>query len=52
MTKKDKIGVVVLIGLFIILGIVLVWTFEPVGSARRGFDDNVIVKQRTINLNK
>ena len=52
MTKKDKTGISVLICLFIILGVVLVWAFKPVGSAQRGFSNNEFVKQRVINLNK
>ena len=52
MTTRDKIGVCVIIGLMALLCVVLVWTFQPVGSGNRGYDDNVIVRQRVINVQK
>jgi len=52
MTRGEKIGVGVVVFLFALLGVALYVTFKPAGSAGRGYDDNVIVRQRTINLNK
>ncbi len=52
MTKRDKIGVAILIGLFCFLGIVLALTTKSTGSQKRGFSDSAIVKQRIVNIQK
>jgi hypothetical protein len=52
MTSRDKLGVGIIIGLLALLGVVLVWTFRPVGTANRGYEDNVVVQQRVINTQK
>lgn len=52
MTRRDKIGIGVIIALMALLGVVLVWTFRPMGTANRSFEDSVIVQQRIINLQK
>ncbi len=52
MSKSEKIGVGVLLCLFALLGLALYATFKPAGPASHSYEDNVIVRQRTINLNK
>jgi len=52
MTRGEKIGVAVLVGLFVLLGLALYATFKPAGKGSHSYEDNVIVRQRTINLNK
>jgi hypothetical protein len=52
MTRRDKIGIGVIIGLFALLGFLLVLTFKaPEGNAR-GPQDSIWVKQRVLNLKK
>lgn len=52
MTTREKTGTAVLVGLFILLGVLLVATFRgpsgPVGT----LDDNAIVNQTVINHTK
>ena len=51
MTRKDKIGVVILIGLFIIFGIALALTTKPFGESHDP-QDSFFVQQRIRNLEK
>ncbi len=52
MTSRDKLGVVVLLLLFVLFGVALYFTVRPKSTERRGFGDNVLVEQRMINLQK
>jgi hypothetical protein len=52
MTSKDKVGVGILVGLFALLGTLLVWTFATPGSASNSIGESVLVKQRMINIQK
>jgi len=52
MTQREKIGVGVIITLFVILGLVLWITMEPPASSSGSFENNVIIDQRVRNLNK
>jgi len=54
MTARERVGVVVLIALFILLGAVFIWTFSgPIGNAKHGdFSESAIVKQSVINQQK
>lgn len=51
MTKQDKIGLVVLITLFVAFATILVFSW-PRATETRKLEDNVIVQQRMINLEK
>ena len=52
MTQREKIGLGVLVALFVLLASLLVWVLR--GTGRPGHDpsESVFVKQRIINLNK
>ena len=52
MTARDKWGVVLLVGLFVALILVLVWTVQPMGPSSHRPAESPIVKQRIINLQK
>lgn len=50
MTKKEKIGVGVIIGVFVALGIILLLTLRPVGSSSGGAEDSYFVQKRVQTL--
>ena len=52
MTQREKIGVVVLVGLFTALGLALYLTVERPSNKNGSFENNVIIDQRIQNLNK
>ena len=52
MTKRDKVGILVLAALFMAFGLLLFLTVRPQSGARRSYDDNIFVRQRMINLQK
>lgn len=52
MTQKDKIGVVVIIGLFVVLGVILFITIDRPSGSPGSFENNVIIDQRVKNVNK
>lgn len=52
MTRRDKVGLGVLIALFVFLIVTLVYTFRPFGNASRSPENSVFVEQRLINLHK
>lgn len=52
MKRQEKMGAIVLVGLLSILAIVLFFSTTRPSGPGRGFDNNVIVQQRVINLNK
>ena len=49
MSKRDKIGAAILVGLFGVFFAVLVWTVEPYGKSRP-IEENVFVKTRMMHL--
>jgi hypothetical protein len=51
MTRRDKVGLLILIVLFIVLGSILFWTVTPFGPGYRP-QDSIFVQQRIINLQK
>jgi hypothetical protein len=51
MTKRDRIGVVVLIALFVILIVTMILISKPAGPAIRP-EESVFVQQRIKNLEK
>jgi hypothetical protein len=53
MSSRDKIGVAILIGLFVLLGGVMIWVMKD-DRPTRTFDpaDSPIVQQRIKNLEK
>jgi hypothetical protein len=52
MTQKEKIGLGVLVGLFIALGLALFVTVKRPSNSGGSFENNVIIDQRVRNLNK
>ncbi len=46
MTRKNKIGISVIIGFFVVLALLLWLTIERPDGPTRGFDDNVLIQQR------
>jgi hypothetical protein len=52
MTSRDKLGVGILVGLFALLGTLLVWTFSTPGGASNSIEESALVKQRMINIQK
>ncbi|MBX3177853.1 MAG: hypothetical protein KF886_10865 [Candidatus Hydrogenedentes bacterium] len=51
MSSKEKIGVAVIIGLFLVFGLILFLTIESPGGTG-SFENNVIIDQRVRNLEK
>ncbi len=52
MTTNEKIGLGVLVSLFVVFCAVLVWTFQPAGGEAKDVEDSIFVQQRVINLQK
>ena len=52
MTQHDKIGVAVLIALFVALIAALVWAFKGGAARSHAPGDSPIIRQRIINLQK
>jgi hypothetical protein len=46
MTKRDKIGLAIIVALFFVLGVILFLTVERPTGPTRGFEDNVIIERR------
>jgi len=51
-TTNEKIGLGVLVSLFVVFCAVLVWTFQPVGGEAKDVEESIFVQQRVINLQK
>lgn len=49
---RTRLGIVMLIALFIILIIILVYTIKPFSKNVKPFGESPIIKQRIINLEK
>jgi hypothetical protein len=50
LTRRDKIGLAILISIFLVFGLILaVMTERPTGETR-GFENNVLIEQRMKNL--
>lgn len=49
---RERMGLIVLIGVLCILGVLLYFTMERPSGPSRGFSDSAIVQQRIINLKK
>ena len=50
MSREEKIGLGALIFLFILAGVILLYTIVPAGTNTGGAADSVIVQQRVKNL--
>ena len=50
MTRKDRIGLYVLLGLFAAFGLLLYFTVDRPSGTTRSIENNVIVEQRIKNL--
>ena len=46
MTRKDRIGLYVLLGLFAMFGLLLYFTVDRPSGTTRSIENNVIVEQR------
>ena len=52
MTTRDKIGVVVIVVLFVVLILILTWTIRPHSDTVHAPEDSIFIQQRMINLQK
>jgi hypothetical protein len=52
MTRRDKVGLGVLIALFVLFAVLLVWTLRGTAKPGHAPEDSIFVRQRIINLNK
>ncbi len=52
MTQKEKAGIGILIGLFLVLGLALYLSVERPTNKAGSFENNAIIDQRVRNLNK
>ena len=50
LTKKDRIGLYIVIGLFSVFGLLLFFTVDRPSGPGRSIENNVIVEQRIQNL--
>ena len=50
LTRKDRIGLYVLIGLFSAFGLLLYFTVDRPSGPGRSIENNIIVEQRMKNL--
>lgn len=52
MTQREKLGIGIIVGLFVMFGIVLWFTIDRPSGGTGSFENNVIIEQRVKNLNK
>ena len=52
MTRREKIGLAVIIGLFAALILVVAWGFSPGSKTTHAPEDSIFMRQRIINLQK
>ena len=52
MNGRDKIGLIILLGLVALLFVVFIWVTDRPDGPGRPFEDSAIVRQRMINLQK
>jgi len=52
LTFRDKVGLVILVLLFVVLFAVLWFTLKPYGPESRSPEESVIIQQRMRNLEK
>lgn len=52
MTRRERIGVVVLVALFLVLGLALIFTADRGSNAGNSLRDNTLIDQRVINQRK
>ncbi len=50
LSARDRIGLLVLIGLFCVFGILLYITIDRPSGPQRDFQNNVVIQQRMKNL--
>lgn len=48
--KRERVGVAVLVGLFVALGILLYFTIDRPEGPSRSIENNVIIEQRMKNI--
>ena len=46
MTSRERMGTIVLVAIFCILGVILYFTFDTPGSSSGTFEDNALVRAR------
>lgn len=51
MSRKDMIGVAIVVGLAVLFCLLLMWTIRPMGRPHRP-EESPLVQQRLINLQK
>ena len=52
MTRSDKVGITVLVALFLLLMAALAWTLKGAGRGSHDIKDSPIIKQRITNVQK
>lgn len=52
MTNKERIGAAVLVGLFVLMGVLLWFTMSRPDGDGRSIENNVIIEQRMKNRNQ
>ncbi len=50
LNKRDRIGVLIMVGLFAVFGVMLYFTIERPDGPSRSIQNNVIIEQRMKNL--
>lgn len=50
MSKRDKVGLAILISLFVFFAVILVITIDRPKGPVYGWEDNVLIQQRMKNL--
>ena len=50
MSRRDRIGLLILVGMFCAFGILLYITVDRPSGPVRGFENNAVVEQRIKNL--
>lgn len=50
LSKRDRVGLVLLIGLFSIFALLLFFTVDRPSGAARGIENNVLIEQRMESL--
>jgi hypothetical protein len=46
LSKRDRIGLIMLVGLFCVFGLLMFLTVDRPSNQARGFEDSVLIQQR------
>lgn len=52
MTQSDRNGLIIMVGLFVVLALLLIFSMKPPPTSSNSIENNAVIEQRIINLRK